>query len=149
MKKTEEHTIDEDVYTATQLGAVQGKQLYDKLLKAIGPALREVIMTIGKDDSAGADLRAAAMIIGALESLPLELLNDLDTKFAASCQVRINGITMPLGPVVEDGVFDQHFAGRFDSMMKWRMMMLKLNFGSFLAKWVSSAKQGAAQIQSP
>jgi len=149
-KKQEKLEIDGDLYNATQLGAVQGKQLYDRLIKAIGPALRDIIMTLGGDKSAGVELRAASMIIGALEALPLDLVNDIDEKFAGSCTVRTEtGAMLPLGPVVDGSVFDQHFAGRFDSLMKWRMAMLKLNFGSFLSKWLSSASQGAEPTPSP
>ena len=140
-KKTEKISIGTTQYTITQLGAVEGRKLYKKLITALGPVLRDAFS--GNKAGGDAETLALGLVLRGIEDLPLELFEELCDKFADACLVKVHGSTVAIALSTES-VFDDHFAGDYGSMTNWLMACLKLNFESFLGGKASSAPHEAA-----
>ena len=140
--------IDDVTYEITQLGGVEGLDLYDRLTRELGPAVFEAIRTaLSGGGGANAEARVGFTVMEALATLPSEFKKSLWVTFAGLSKVKAGDLMLPLGDglkLTKDDVFDQHFAGRFGHMTRWLMASLKWSFVDFLPKSDASAEKPAA-----
>ena len=128
-KRTEKISIGTTQYTITQLGAVEGRKLYKKLITSLGPLLREAFSGIKADNDAEA--LVLGLVLRAIEDLPLELFEELCDSFSSVCIFKTAAMSLAI-PLDTQGQFDELFAGDYGTMTSWLMANLKLNFASFL-----------------
>jgi hypothetical protein len=140
-RKSEEISIDGFTYRITQLGTSQGIPLGHRLLKVIGPVVVSFIEKLPAG-SVVADEQLAGVVIEAMGKLPTELLVELAAAFQASTQYKQGNIALPLEPD-----YDDHFAGRYGSWLKWFIACARVNFTGFFSSSGSSAK--APEQQAP
>ena len=159
-RKTKRFTVDGTQYEITQLGAVEGIDLFHELRKLAIPALRELIqggLLDGKVDveklDAASTAKIASLVFGLFESMPKALERDLRVEFARNCKVATPsaaGAMLEMGDALEaNGVFDQHFAGEYGRYQKWLLVGLKFNFAGFLGGSGNSAGPEKAPTPSP
>lgn len=121
--ETRARAIDGKQYKVTQLGAVQGRKVFTRLLRIIAPLLAAKDPSLGLADVAAhiteADLDALCEVFAAKTMIPTTMSN---------------GAEVPLA-----GVFDDHFAANYGGMMRWLMFCLEVNFASFFAETGLSA----------
>lgn len=143
-KQTKLFKIDDAEYELTQLGGVEGLDLFDRLTAELGaPVMNAIFTALASKDPEGA---LGMVALGALVKLPAEFKQQLRVHFAGLSKLSTGGMLLPLGdgktlPV--DGVFDQHFAGRFGHMTKWLIESLKWSFVDFLPS--SKGSSGESQ----
>jgi hypothetical protein len=151
-RKTERFAIDGDYYEMTQLGTVVGQPLFHEVRKLAMPLLRgivsdaDILVALQKPDLDVQSLDPAlagkivALMFGLFESLPKALELELTQRFAEATKVRIGQAMLPLGDSrEEDGLFDQHFAGRYMALQKWLIAAMKFHFAGFLGSSAKSA----------
>jgi|SRR6185436_16957014 len=114
----ETKTIGEHTYEVTQLGALVGRKVLFRLGKLLGPLM------------AGGDNPAA--VAGATASLQDADFDWLCDVFAGSTKLIQQSTNGPI-KIALGGVFDSHFAGRYDAMIQWLGTCVQVNFASFLA----------------
>jgi len=142
-RKTQRFAIDSAHYELTQLGAVEGIELFHELRKLAIPMLREIIqgrLLDGKVDLEKLDAETTAkitgLVFGLFESMPKALERELRAAFARTCKVSTTGASgamLEMGDALEpNGIFDQHFAGDYGRYQKWLLAGLKFNFAGFL-----------------
>ena len=126
MIKQKRFTLDGVEYEATQLGALEGRKIWLRLLKALAPAVKELTsanhLTM---EAVGGGLAAA------VENLSEEDYELMMKAFAKRCSVRI-GEKWP--SLSDETTFDQHFAGRYTHMSKWFGECAAFNFADFLGE---------------
>lgn len=149
-KQTKSVKVDDVDYEMTQLGGVEGLDLFDRLTERLGPALAGAIRGLvasGKLDDAGAQAGLGFLLMEAMATLPTAFKLELRVRFAALSKVKAGGIELALGDgktLEPDGIFDQHFAGRFGHMTRWLLASLKWSFADFLPKSADSKGQPPA-----
>jgi hypothetical protein len=113
MRKSVQKEIDGVTFTIRQLGAKEGRRVLIRLTKVVGSGF------------AGESF-AAAMV--ALTDADVDFLCDT---FAASTDYSEDGgvHTYELGKV-----FDEFFAGKYGTMIRWLWACLEVSFGSFLSE---------------
>lgn len=132
--------IDGVEYEITQLGGVEGLELYDRLCRELGPAVSNAVRTGLLE--ANAETKIAFMLVESMATLPSAFKKELWTRFAGLSKIKAADIMLPLGDgkrLEEGGTFDQHFAGKFGHMTRWLMACLKWSFGDFLPSSPASA----------
>jgi hypothetical protein len=128
-KKTEKVSIGTTQFTITQLGAVEGRRLYKKLVTSLGPLLRD---TFANDKTGGdAETRVIGLVLRGLEDMPLDLFEELCESFSAVTLFKTPAMNMPI-PLSTQGQFDDLFAGDYGGLTNWVMTCLKMNFANFL-----------------
>lgn len=177
-RKTQTFEIDGGTYRITQLGAVEALTTTVQLAKTLAPLLKVWNMAgVKKADgqswtdallsSEGGPLfRSAAAF---LEALDEDTILSLATKFGRVTEVRTedkskaskgrtDAVRWP--KLVSDGdsaamaVFDEHFAGRVPTILRWLAVCISFNGGSFLAGFrttsgdESEAHEPAAEAES-
>lgn len=123
MLKEHKFSIDGHDYQLTQLGAIQGRRIWLKLLHVLAAPLKELAQQETFNQSAG--VMALAALVQSLDDATTE---ELYAVFGQTCRVR-NGEKWPL---LDETQFDLHFAGRYISMSKWLGECLRFNFAGFL-----------------
>lgn len=121
MLKTKDVVVDGVKYSFTQLGAVNGRKLWLKLLKALAPAIADLAGMESLDEKA---IGAVVTLVQGLDESTHELLCE---ELGKSCRFH-EGENRPL---VSD-FFDFHFAGRYWQMELWIVEGVTFNFASFL-----------------
>jgi len=143
--------VDDVEYELTQLGGVEGLDLFDRLTEKLGPALADAIRALfksGKIDDETSQAGLAFMLAEAMVVLPADFKMQLRIRFAGLSKVNLAGTILDLGDgktLERGGVFDQHFAGRFGHMTKWLLAAMKWSFEDFLP----SSKKSAAPAEAP
>ena len=145
-KATKVFKIDDAEFELTQLGGVEGLDLFDRLTAELGAGIMNAIVgAMATKDPEGA---LGLVLMGGMVKMPAEFKSELRTRFAALSKLKAGEMWLSLGdgkPLAVDSIFDQHFAGRFGHMTRWLIACLKWSFGDFLASSGSSdAKQPAA-----
>lgn len=138
-KLTKLFKVDDVEYQLTQLGGVEGLDLFDRLTGELGPAIMNAL--VGAMASKDPEAALGFVIAGALLKLPPEFKLQLRVRFAGLSKVKSDTLLLDLGDGTKldpNGVFDQHFAGRFGHMQKWLIASLKWSFGDFLPSSLSS-----------
>lgn len=146
--KTRLIKVDDTEYSITQIGAVEGGELFDRLTQELGPAVVEGIRQALTSGGKATESVLAAIIVRAIVSLTPALKNDLRTKFAQLTTIDTGSVALPLCPPdkklqVGDS-FDQHFAGRFPHMNKWLIAAMQWGFAGFLPSSDESADKAQA-----
>lgn len=142
--------VDEVEYEISQLGGVEGLDLFDRLVEKLGPALSGALRNIiasGKLDDAGSQAALAFLLAESMAVLPADFKLELRTRFAGLTKVKAGSIMLELGDgksLPLDGVFDQHFAGRFGHMTKWLLEAMRWSFQDFLPSSPKSGDRPAA-----
>lgn len=145
-KKTEKVSIGTTQFTITQLGAIEGRRLYKKLVSALGPVLREAYSTNKAEGDA--ETRVLGLVVRALEELPLELFEELCDSFSAVTLFKTSAMALAI-PLDTAGQFDDLFAGEYGNLTNWLLSCLKMNFANFLGATGSGVSPtAAAQAQS-
>lgn len=139
-RDTKTVTLDKDVYQITQLGAIEGSDIYHDLVRYVGPTLLEAFSTKSEggaqEDKENAALKIGTAMAQALGLIPKEVMRDLRTKFSQNTKFKAGEIFLPLS---EGDSFDQQFAGRYKAMTAWLLAALKVNFADFLESEPSEA----------
>lgn len=152
-KGTKVIKIDDVEYSMTQIGGVEGLDLFDRVTGELGPAVvnavRQSLSTGQLTDAAIATIAAQGFI-----GLSLALKRDLRTMFAQLTSINATSVEVPLcppgGTLTAGDMFDQHFAGRFPHMQKWLLAAMRWGFAGFLPSSGDSAdKTVATPTKSP
>ena len=157
MRKVHRVAIGPDKYEFTQLGGIEGMELFHDLRKAAMPALArlhsdsELLATLDSKTANTAELVAkldgklvsklGEVVVGLLDAIPKPLERELRAAFARTCNVGVPAegphgkqtAFVPMGDAEQhDGIFDQHFSGRPGAYLAWMLEGLKFNFAGFL-----------------
>jgi hypothetical protein len=120
--KQETVEIDGHKYNMTQLGALEGRRLVVRLSKALAPMLG----SFAEHEKLTEGAVMAALSTG-IESLDEQLTEELCNAFTRRTLFQHQEQWVEL-----ERYFDQHFAGRYGSLLRWMLAHLKLNFADFL-----------------
>lgn len=112
-------------YQVTQLGATEGRKVFTRLAKLLG---------------AGAGSKEP--IAGILAALNDEDVGYLCEVFAKVTFVKIDEKRSPQ----LSGIFEEHFAGQYNGMVKWLLFCLELNFASFFQE-IGVAMTGSGLLE--
>lgn len=128
--ETRDITIGSTTYRVAQLPTRKGQALLVRIIKLLGPGVGSFVGGIGRS---GGELDAAmALGVGdALHDLAARL-NELEVagvleEFAKNTYVLLSDDVQPL----LNTIYDEHFAGRYDELMKWAKFCLEVNYRSF------------------
>lgn len=169
MRKTHRIAIDDLQFEFTELGAVEGVELFHDLRKAAMPALRALLsdsdLLAKVSDGAGVEAleanalgKLAGVVLGLFEAMPKQLERDLRAAFARTCKVGVPAVGqhgaqvafVDLGdPTVANSTFDQQFARRYGTYQKWLIEGLKFNFAGFLGGSGSASAPASPATPSP
>jgi len=142
--KVKRVVIGKHEYELTQLGAVEGRRLWVKVLKLLAPAIKELAVA-GKLNEA-----ALAMAVGTvIEDLDENIFVDFCKAFTARTRLRTDADQWP---EMTEAMFDLHFAGRYIDMTKWLGECLLFNFGDYFGEASIETLSGMAReagLQSP
>lgn len=138
-RKVEQFTVGGETYECTALTYRKGFEIYNRLSKVFIPALRSVVSsaTLGDRDAVAIDL-----VLGTLESMPIELATDLVNEFLPTCRVQRAGLWIQLNETLAEELF----SARYPQMMQWLFGCLRVNYADFLAG-LSGGVSGAGQSQ--
>jgi hypothetical protein len=121
--KTENVTVDGQVYELTQLGAREGRRVLASLAQVIGPAIGEMANVAAMNEQA-----IGRFIEKLTSALDPDVFDELCDKFASRSKAMVGNKAVAL----DGAAFDVHFAGKYFHMMKWFWECLRLNFADFL-----------------
>jgi len=115
-------------YQVTQLPAMRGLKLLNRLGRALGPALADLLGGAESLSSiAQMDLGALGVSVRALfDRLTEDELQFFTATLLENARVTINGQVGPLMPV-----FDLHFAGQYENLFRLLWFALETNYGNF------------------
>lgn len=116
MREVQIHNIDGTDYRIQQLGAKVGKTVLMRLFRIAGPAME------AKDDE------QVTRLLGALGDAEVDFLCETFAKTTAVCMTNAKGQACELEL---SNIFDEHFAGKYDLMLKWLWACIKANFETF------------------
>lgn len=161
-KKTTTFTVEGDSYTMTQFGGVEGIGYFHELRKLALPVLASIVtgpelatLLLGKGENIDLEKLPAetggklvAAVVELMTALPKKLELDLACRFAENCMIMQGpaaiALANPGAGLQPDGIFDQHFAGRYTAYTKWFLQGLRFNFAGFLG---SSGNSGSPAAQ--
>lgn len=124
LRQTKSKVICDTEYEVTQLGAIKGTKVFTRVLRLMGPAFLD---------------KSPGKFFDSLKEEDVEYL----------CQT-FSPLTLVKGQGQLDGIFDVHFAGRYDALVQWLVFCLQVNFGSFLeGKGLGAALDAVAPQQKP
>lgn len=139
--ETVKTTIESDSYQITKLGAIQGRGVLLRLVKALGPSFAEA--------AKGAEL--PTLIASAIEGIK-------ESDFEFICDLLAQHTRIVRGekaPLLSDQ-FDAHFSGRYGAMIAWLIEALRVNFENFfeevqtlLPKKQAAPERGGSASKSP
>jgi len=140
--------IDDTEFELTQLGGAEGLDVFDALTERLGPAIANAIgSAVALTDKAAREAAIGIVVMRGLAALPADFKLQLRVRFAALSKVKTGAMMLPLvgegQNLPADGVFDQHFAGRFGHMTRWLVACLQWSFGDFLPSSPGSAEPAA------
>ena len=127
--------IDDTEFELSQLDGVSGLDLVDRLTAALGPVVASAIRSGLSAKGGDAEAALGFLVVEAMATLPADLKADLRIRFAGLSKVKAGTLMMSLGDGLKlepNGVFAQHFAGRFGHMTRWLLACLKWSFSDFL-----------------
>jgi len=147
MQKKKTLTIDGEEYEITQLGALEARKIWLRILKALAP----IVKTLGEAPKLTGEVIAQSLAT-AIEELSEADVEIMFQAFQRKCTVRVDN----RWPSLEaKEIFDTHFAGRMMHMTKWFGECVAFNFaGDFLgeaslASLMAMAKRNEATAKSP
>lgn len=137
-------TLGPDKYEVTQLGATEAYDLYNDLVGAIGPALKDTVLNLAKKDNLLPE-EQGFVILEFKRAIPKQLMRELREAFTKTTRVKQGAVFLDLA---QGDIFDQHFAGRMQAIDLWMIACAKHNFLGFLAERVSSGDPPTGAEQS-
>lgn len=114
--------IDGNKYEITQLGARDGRRMLVRLTNILGPALGNLIK-----DGGGSSDGVAHAIMSLSSHISEDDVDYVCKTFGKHTEWRNGSQTITL----DDDQQDLHFAGRYDSMVRWISECLRINFSPF------------------
>lgn len=139
--QTQTEVIDGIRYTVRMLPARKGYKLALRMAKAAGPA---IAMFVDKAVSGGADAVLNESISeGTFSTAVATLVDRLDESTVDDVIQQMSECTEADGQLLHR-IFDLHFMGAYDRMVKWLAFALKVNFGNFTAALGDALSQGQA-----
>lgn len=134
MRKSDTITTGGKTFRVTQLGALQGRKVFLRLIKILGPVLSAAQ---GAENPEQATSALLGTIGDHVSEDDFEFLCDV---FAASTEVL--GDTPGKAVDLKD-VFDVVFIGNYKAMLEWLAFAVKLNYESFFTDSAGTAGQPA------
>lgn len=128
--ETRDITIGATTYRVAQLPTKKGQALLVRIVKLLGPGIGSFVGGLGR--SAGEFDAAMALGVG-------DAIHDLSARLS---EVEVAGVleefakhtfiihSEELQPLLST-VYDDHFAGAYDELMKWAKFCLEVNYRSF------------------
>lgn len=116
-----EFEVDGEKYRTSQLSATEGRGLFLKLVKAMAPALNQLLLTENQSLQQMSMMSAAADI---LQNLDASLLDELCDKFGDKT---VHVVAENKTPKMDRGYFGLHFAARYPAMVKWLISCCQAN----------------------
>ena len=144
-KKEKSPAIDGFEYEVTQLGAIEGKRLLVTLSKIVLPALGAGIKD-APDDLTKLSLSKLKLDLGSalsalVSSADVAAVDGIVNKLAETTEVYGPGFGDAGAPLMRN--FDDHFAGRYESMVKWLGFALRVNYGGFFPEKSQKSEEAA------
>lgn len=144
-RKEKTFSISGHQYRATQLGALEGRKLWLKIVKVLAPAMK----SLGEAESADGETVIVALA-GIIDALDDDTTEKLYETFGATCTVQVG----ERSPALTGVIFDDHFAGEYVRMSQWLGQMIIFNFASFLGDGATGklgelASKAASRFGSP
>lgn len=130
MIETREKHINGSVYSCTQLPARRALRMKAKLLRIFGPALAQLFLPGGKDQSMAGLPFSKGEAVKAIESL----MAQLDDKTFESLVLELCQGVRKEGMELTDSVIDVEFAGDLPTLMQVLAFVVDCNFGSFFGE---------------
>jgi hypothetical protein len=144
--ETRERTIGEHTYRVTQLGTKRGSAMLVKLVKLLGPGCGSFIGGLGRAPSGNSGEWESALALGLGDALH-DLATRLDeAQFAAVCDEFAKQTAVVLSAELEprlSDIFDDHFAGKYDVMLRWLRFCMEINFSSFFGAGSTTSSTNA------
>jgi len=119
-------TIDGHEYKLHQLGALEGRRIWLKLIRVLAAPIRD-LASAGKLNESSIATALAAVV----ENLDEFTAEEMYVALGRSCEVKVMGNEGERWPKLEASVFDEHFAGRYLAMSQWLGESVVFNFASF------------------
>jgi hypothetical protein len=133
MREVQTQEIDQTKYLITQLGAKQGKTVLARLLRIIGPAIE------------ANDNEQIGKLMSGLTDAEIDFMCDTFARVTRVATTNAKGQDVEM--VLSD-IFDDHFAGKYDSMLKWLWACLNVNYATFIKGLnIDAAKAKALAMQ--
>jgi hypothetical protein len=126
MRQTKDVEIDGRIYTLTQLPATVGRKTFIGLMNASSDLI--TLSVAGK--SGGGGFTAKDLVSALLKVANDDLLDGLCKLFGE--HTRLRGASENDRPLLIDLAFDNHFAGRYGTMLLWLAECLLFNYPDFL-----------------
>jgi hypothetical protein len=145
MAEPQQLTIDGATYSIGTLPPRRSLRLQNRLLRAIGPAIAQLIASVkpgpgGKVALGEVDLVAiSAGVQGLMAQLTPDEQDAIMAELLAPVSVVQDGRSAPVM-----AVFDAHFEGRLPAVYKLMWAALELNFGTFIGPLVGAARTAGA-----
>lgn len=133
--------IDGANYTIGTLPPRRSLRLQNRLLRAVGPAIAQLIASVkpgpgGKVSLGEVDVVAiAAGVQGLMAQLTADEQDAIMAELLSTVTVEQNGRSAPVM-----SVFDAHFEGRIPAVYKLMWAALEANFGNFTGPLVAAAR---------
>jgi hypothetical protein len=153
-RQTQKFVIDGDAYTVKQLTTSVGIPLAHRVVKVFGPAIRDFVKGMPKggvsefarslmagtvEDEKLVELGVVALT--AFENCPTPLLTELGVVFSENTTIKSGNLELPLSA---GDIYEEHFAGRPLTWLKWVMACARFNWAGFFSSSTRSAQATAA-----
>lgn len=134
-RKTEVLVVDGERYSVTSLKTTVGSDLYEELLRMVAPGLKNAEIAPGTD----AEKLIFQVLMASIGDLPRGIINRLGKLFADHTKVLMKSGSAETAVELNEGMYEEHFSGRFGHLTRWIFACLRFNFSDFLP---SAAKSG-------
>jgi hypothetical protein len=146
--RTESKVIGGVEYRVTQLGAIMGRAVFLRLVKAIGPVLASLA---SKEGTLSALVKGGGKVDTTVdfgEILSHLNLSEDDAKYLCDAFAEKTFVVEAPDKMPKlSNVFDEHFAGRYAAMGQWIAFCVKLNYADFFSDSLAEAiKQASANV---
>lgn len=139
-RKTEVLVVDDTKYQVTQLTTTEGADLYEELLRIVGPSLKDASFLAGE----APETAVLRVMLGSIGSLPRGMVNRMGKLFAKHSKVQATMGAAETAIEFNDAFYDEHFAGRMGHLTRWIMACLRFNFSDFLPSAAGSGGTSGA-----
>lgn len=138
--ESRETTIGGTTYRVTQLGTKRGTSLLVRLVRLLGPGVGSLVGGLGRTDVNSLDSALAVGVDDAMHDLAMRL-DDKEVQLVLEEFAKLTAVVQ--SDEIELrlwDIYDDHFAGRYDEMLRWAKFCMEVNFSSFFAAQSGSDK---------
>lgn len=142
MREVREHVIGEFTYKIQQLGSSDGRKVMTRVIKVMGPVTTQALAGGADDDT------KMAKAVGKL----CELLSDADLDYLCNTFSRVTRLSRnddPSKELILAQVIEDHFAGKYGTMLAWLWACFKTNYSNFLDELPAELKEAMAALMAP